>query len=429
MLILLPFVVLFALLLIRTPVAFSLAISGAFGILINSSGDAALGILQTVPYRAVSHYTLLTIPLFILMAQLAVSSGMADDIFDGLHKWLGRVPGGTAIATVLAGAGLAVVSGSSAASAGALSKSAVPPMLRHGYSKPLALGTVSAVGTLAIMIPPSNGLILYAIITENSIGAMLIAGVLPGILIALAFVCLVVYLARREPAVRRASIPHSLGEKLSSLRSFWPIPVLSVAILGGIYSGAVTVVEAAALGAFLMLCLVVLVGRATVSSVIQAFTRTTYLTSMIFFLIMGAKIFGYFLSMTQVTTVILESTLESGMSRWVLLAVVLLILMVLGAFMDQTAILVLTLPVLYPVLMTAGYDPIWFGIIFTSVAELGLLTPPLGLNVYVASGAVGARVEDGFRGVWPFCVTHVALLLVFIAVPDIALWLPSLMGN
>jgi C4-dicarboxylate transporter, DctM subunit len=420
---LLPLLLLVILLVVRLPVGFALILSSAVGILMNSSFDAMMGVLRTAPYRGTSSYVLVTIPMFILMAHFATQSGITNNIFSSLNKWLGRLPGGVALATVFASAGLGAISGSSAASAATMGRVAVPEMKRLGYDTKFALGAVAASGTLAIMVPPSNGLILYAIITQTSVGAMLIAGIIPGILSALLYALLVIYWASTHKDMAPPSETYTWAERFRSLSSFWPLPVLIGLVLGGIYTGAVTVIEASAIGAFSTFIIMILMGRMQWQPFLNAIRRTAYTTTMIFTIIFGAHMFGNFLAMTQVPQRLITAAVDADVSRWLFLLAGLAVVLVLGFFMDQVAILVLTLPILFPLVMEFGFHAVWFGIIFTKVAEIGLITPPLGLNVFVTAGAANESVTTAFRGVWRFLIVDVFTLGLLLSLPILSLWL------
>ncbi len=410
------------------PVAFALGISGSVGLYMLGGLDLVLGILQNTPYDNVSVFLFTTIPMFILMAELMTASKITDDIFYASNKWLGHFPGGLAIATVFAGAGLGAVSGSSTASAATLASSAVPEMKKYGYKTHFSMGVASISGTLAIMIPPSITLILYGILTDTGVGELLIAGIIPGIITALGYVVTILFWVKMKPDVAPKSIKKApIKERVSSLKPIWPMLILMTVVIGGIYSGFVTATEAGALGAFATFAVALLMKRLKVKSTQNAFTRALKSTAMIMMIIFMAMIFSYFLTMTQVTQHLIQFVEVSGVSRWVVLAIVVLLYLVLGIFMDQAAILILTLPFTFPLITSLGFDPIWFGIIVTKTAEIGLVTPPVGLNVFVASGAAGEDVSEGFRGVTRFVIIDLILLVILILLPVLSTWLPKLM--
>jgi C4-dicarboxylate transporter, DctM subunit len=412
------------------PIAFSMGISGVIGLFLIGGSDLVFGILQTTPYENAAVFLFTTIPMFILMAELMTASNMTKDLFYASNKWLGHLPGGLGIATVLAGAGLGAVSGSSTASAATLATSAVPEMRKYGYKTHFALGVASISGTLAIMIPPSIVLILYGILTETGVGSLLIAGIIPGILTALGYMLTIYIWVKKDPEVAPKSVEKpKIKERFLSLKTVWPVIILMTLVIGGIYSGIVTSTEAGAFGAFATLVIALLMRRLKLKSTQNAFKRTLKSTGMIMTIIICAMIFGYFLTVTQVTQGLIEGIVGSGMSKWLVLTIVVMLYLILGVFMDQVAILILTLPFTFPLMMSLGFDPIWFGIIVTKTAEIGLVTPPVGMNVFVASGAAGVKPVVAFKGVTNFVITDIVILLILILLPFLSTWLPNMMMN
>lgn len=428
MTILIPLLCLVVLLAIGMPIAFSLGIAGSIGLLMFSGLDAFLGIMQTTPYESVKSFLLSAIPMFILMASFMTVSGIMKDLFNSAYKWLGNLPGGLGIATVFAGAMMGAVSGSSQASAAAMAKAAAPEMRKYKYSTPFTMGVISMSGTLAVMIPPSIILILYGILTETGVGSLLIAGIVPGILTALGYIVVIFIWVKLKPDIA-PKIPEraSLSEKVSSLKNIWPMLLIIIAVMGGIYGGVVTATEAGALGAFITLIIVVLMKRMNFSKLETAFNDTIKSTTMILTIIVGAHIFSYFLTMTQVTQKLVMFVQGLEVSKYWILFIIIAIYLVLGFFMDQIAILILTLPLTFPIIMSLGFNPIWFGIIVTKTVEIGLVSPPVGMNVFVATGAAGVKTSEGFKGVTWFVLMDLLILLIIIALPFITLWLPEMM--
>jgi tripartite ATP-independent transporter DctM subunit len=417
-----PIALLVLLIVTGIPIGFALMISGIVGISMVTTPDVALGVLQTLPFRESSAYALVTIPMFVLMAEFITKGGLAKDIFDALKLWSGRVPGGAVVATIFASAGLGAICGSSAAAASTMGRAAIPELKRLGYSPSFSVGSVAVAGTLAIMIPPSTGLLLYALLTGTTIGGMLIAGILPGILIAVAFAVLAVVRARRAIARGEASrgSRYTIGQKLAAASTLWPFALLIGGILYGIYSGIVSAIEASALGALLALVILVVLRRISGSEFVDAVRGTAQLTSMIFIIIVGAGLFGYFLTVARIPDKLLESLVSAGLGRWGVLLVILFAIFVLGFFMDQIAILSLAIPIVFPIVQNLEFDAIWFGILFTCLAEIGMVTPPMGLNVFVASAAGGETAETGFIGVWPYVAVLGVVLVILILVPQIS---------
>ncbi|MDP1538120.1 MAG: TRAP transporter large permease [Burkholderiales bacterium] len=418
---------LLALLAIGTPVGFALAIAGAAGLYALGGPSMLLGILDTAPLSAASSYELITIPMFLLMAEFVIISGVADSLFKTAATWVGRVPGGLGIATAFAGAGFGAISGSSTASAATLASTSIPAMLKAGYEPKLACGVVAISGTLAMLIPPSIALVLFGIIADVSIGALLIGGIIPGLLVMLAISGTVLFLVWRDPSRAPRGQSHSMVEKLASLLPVWPMLVLFMAVTGIIYLGVATPTEAAGIGAFGAFLIALLKGKASFSATRHALLRAAQTTCMIIMIILGAHIFGYFFTITQTTQQLVAAVGGWPVDRWVIMGVILLIYLVLGCFMDQVAILILTVPVIMPLILKLGFDPIWFGVVVIVTAEIGMVTPPVGLNVFVVSRYTGRPLAEVFRGVAPHVVAHLIVIGLFCLFPQIILWLPQTM--
>ncbi|WP_413299856.1 TRAP transporter large permease subunit [Bacillus sp. 1P10SD] len=428
MTIVIPLISLLLFLALGMPIAFALGVSGSIGLFFIGGWDLLSGIIQTTPYDSIANFLFTTIPMFILMAELMTASGITKDIFNAAHKWLGNLPGGLGIATVFAGAGLGAVSGSSTASAATLAASAYPEMKKYGYSTSFSMGVSSISGTLAIMIPPSIVLILYGIMTETGIGSLLIAGIIPGVITALGYVVTILVWSKIDPKVApKVTDKPTMKEKLQSLSGIWPMLVIMLVVIGGIYAGVVTATEAGALGAFATFVVSLVMRRLTFKKLNEALSRTLKATGMIMTIVIGAMILGYFLTATQVTQNLITLVQDAGLSKWLVLLLVVLLYLILGVFMDQMAILILTLPLTFPLMMSLGFNPIWFGIIVTKTAEIGLVTPPVGMNVFVAAGAAGVKTTEAFKGVKWFVLADIILLAILILIPVLSTWLPNLM--
>lgn len=410
------------------PIAFALGISGSIGLLLHSGWDTFIGVISTAPYDSVKSFILSAIPMFILMASFMTVSGIMKDLFNSAYKWFGRLPGGLGIATIFAGALMGAVSGSSQASAAALSKAATPEMLKYRYNTAFTMGVISMSGTLAVLIPPSIILILYGILTETGVGSLLIAGIIPGVLTALGYIITIFIWVKLRPDIA-PTIPAkvALRDKIVSLRNVWPMLLIIGVVIGGIYGGIVTATEAGALGAFITLIVILLMRRLNMDKFSNALNDTIKSTTMILTIIIGAHIFSYFLTLTQVTQNLVHFISSLDVSKYVILAIIISIYLILGFFMDQIAILILTLPLTFPIIMSLGFNPIWFGIIITKTVEIGLVTPPVGMNVFVATGAAGVKPTEGFRGVFWFVLTDMIILIILIILPFITLWLPEMM--
>jgi len=422
----LPIVLLVVLLFFGMPVAFSLAISGCVGLWLVDGFGSIINILSTSPYRTAS-FILTTIPMFILMAEFTSSGGLARELFNLANRWLGHLPGGVAISTVLASAGFGAMSGSSTASAATMSRIAIPEMLRFGYRRDVAAGVVTVSGTLAIMIPPSIPLVVYGITTETSIGKLLIAGIIPGLMTAAVYCIGIIVWTRMIPGAMKPVSPFSWKDRIESLKSLWPFLVLVLVVIGGMYSGLATASEVAALGALGALLICLFMRRIDLKGVIAAIGRTVITTTMIFTIIIGAMIFGYFLTMTQTTQNLVNYVGGLGVPNWLIMGILVVVYLILGCFMDQLAILLLTLPLTFPLVTSLGYDGIWFGIVVTKLAEIGLVTPPLGMNAYVVAATAKIPLDEVFKGIGVMLLFEFVTLALILNFPKLSLFLPSLM--
>lgn len=419
-------VLLIALLGIGVPVGFATAIAGSVGLWIVGGWGAFIGVLRGAPLAIPANNVLATIPMFILMAEFILRSGIITEVFDALDAWLGGIRGGLGIVTILTGAGFAAVSGSSTAAAAAMAPTVVPQMVGHGYQSRFASGLVAVAGTLAIMIPPSNGLILYAVIGNVDIGKMLIAGVVPGLLnVVLLILCLQAVLWFRPDWARRSKKSASWKERILLLRGVGPIVALVLASIGLIYLGIATPTEAGSLGAFGAFIILTLKKRLTWSALFEALVSTAQTSAMIMMIIIGAHITGYFLTLSQASQHLVTYLQSSPIPRYGILACILALHLVLGLFMEQISILVLLVPITLPIIVALGFNPIWYGILNTLLAEIGLVMPPIGLNLFVISRYTDQSLGDIFGGVIPFLFGLGVLVLVLVAFPQVSLWLPS----
>ena len=409
------------------PVAFSLLVAGAVGLLSHGGSGLLTGILSTTSLSTVNSYELISIPMFILMAEFVILSGVAENLFRSAAIWIGRTPGGLGIATALAGAGFGAISGSSTAAAATLSSTSIPAMLKHGYEPRLACGVVAISGTLAMLIPPSIALIIFGIIADVSVGKLLIGGVIPGLLVTLVIILTVLALVWQDPSRAPRGSSYTLREKVVSLRGIWPMIALLGSVTGVIYAGVATPTEASAFGAVGALVIAALARRLSSSTLFRALVNALRSSCMIFAIILGAHVFGYFFTLTGLTPRLVSTVAASGMDPWMVMATILAILVVLGCFLDQLAILVLTVPVLLPVVKALGYDPVWFGVVMIVTGEVGMITPPVGLNAFVVSRYAGRPLGEVFAGVWPHVLAHFLLIALMVAVPQLVLWLPSQM--
>ena len=425
MVIFLPFILLFFLLMIGLPVAISLAISGALGIFLANGIDVLLGILSASPGSALTTYELLTIPMFILMSEFMGVSGITGSLFSAISKWTQKINGGVGIAAVVTGAAFGAISGSSTAAAATLGKISTPAMQAEGYSPRMA-GSIAAIsGTIAMLIPPSVALIFYGLLSGVSIADLLIAGIVPGILVTLTIAITIRILLIRNPIATDSNTTYSFPEKLMALRVAGPFILLFGIVTGLIYTGIATPVESSALGALGAFVLALKSGNLTVEAFKKAVVETCCISAMIGLIVVCAHIFGYFITMTGVTRNLVNYVGLLEVSPYLILFFLVILYLVLGLFLDLISILILTIPVVLPVVVSLGFDPIWFGVIVILLAEIGIVTPPVGMNVFVVSKVANIPVGELFVGVIPYIIMLLSLVAVLIAFPQIVLWLPS----
>jgi len=400
---------------------------GLAGLVAMIGWDSGAGMVGTIPHSKSVSYTLSVLPMFILIGFLAFHAGLTEKLFDAATKWLGWVPGGLAVATVMAATGFAAVSGASTATAAVFSRVAIPDMLKAGYDKRLAAGVVAAGGTLATLIPPSAILVIYAIIVEESVGMLLVAGFLPGIVSALVYVALIVIMARLNPNLGRPIRGFTWTQRWKSVPGTFPIIAVVVIIFSAMYLGWATPTEAGALGAFVVFVLALAHGMRW-PGLREALLESAKLTVMIFSIIWGVLIFVRFLGFAGLPEAFAHWVVSLDVPPVMVMICILLFYVLLGMFMDAIGMLLLTLPVVYPAVIALGYDPIWFGIVVVKMAEICLITPPIGLNCFVVNGVrPDIPLTTVFRGIMPFFVADVLTVGLFLAFPQIILWVPQLM--
>ena len=422
------FVVLCALLALRAPIGIAVAITGVGGIVVLKGWDTALYLLGTVPIEILSNYALSTLPLFILMGNVAVRAGLSQLLYEAIYVVVGRVRGGLAIATIIAAGGFSAVCGSSLACASTMAQVAAPQMLAYRYSPRLVGGSIAAGGTLGIMIPPSTMMIIYAYLTENSIGQLFIAGIVPGcILIVLFSLVVVVWTWRRpEDAPLAAADQRRDWKKLFGVL---PVLVLFAFLMGGIFVGLFTPTEGAAMGAAAAIVLAAVARKLTWPLLFAALRDSALSSAVIYLIIIGTAFYQFFMEASRLPTDLAEVITGLDLNRYLVMIVIMLALSGLGCLMESLGIMFLTVPVLYPLVTALGFDPIWFGIVMVLLIEFGLITPPVGLNVFVLVSLVREiSMRDAFIGIWPFLVAMVALAALLLAFPQIALFLPQRMG-
>ncbi len=405
------------------------AIAGLFGTAAIIGWDAGAGIVGTVPHSKSVNYVLSVLPMFILIGFIAYHAGLTHALFAAAKAWFGWVPGGLAVASVFATAGFAAVSGASTATAAVFSRVAIPHMLEHGYDRRLAAGVVAAGGTLASLIPPSAILVIYAIIVEESVGKLILAGFLPGVVSAIIYAALIIGQCMWKPELGRPIPSPPMMERIRTIPGTLPIFAVVIIIFTAMYTGWATPTEAGALGAFVVLVIATIRGMKW-NQLQDALIETAKLSVMIFALIWGILIFVRFLGFAGLPQAFAEWLVTLPFPPVVVMIMILLGYAVLGMFMDAIGMLLLTLPVVYPAVMALGYDPIWFGIIVVKMCEVCLITPPVGLNCYVVAAVrPDIPLGDVFRGIGPFFAADAVTIGLFLAYPEIITWLPNLVNS
>ena len=408
---------------LRCPIALAMAITGFVGFTSIVAFDPAMSILDSGPFETLTNYSFSPIPMFILMGVFASKARMSAELFNGAKSLFGGWRGGMALAAVCSCGMFSAISGSSLATAASMSRVALPEMEKNGYAQSLAAGTLAAGGTLGIMIPPSIALLHYALITEQSVGDMFIAGIIPGLLGLLLYMITIAIVVTLYPHLAQPSKQTTLIEKLTGMKGFLPFGLIFAMIIGGIYTGFFTPTEASAVGAFGALVIAIYRGM-RFTQFKEAVQETLVMTAMIFFMIMGAEIFGYFLTVSRISYSLVEYVDSLNLAPLAILFCVIILYMLLGMVMDSLAMMLLTVPVVFPLIVAAGIDPIWFGIISVIAVELGLITPPVGMNVFVIkSVSPHIPIKDIFIGVLPFVISDVVRLALIIFFPILALGL------
>lgn len=420
------FVVLFALMALRVPVGIAMGIVGVGGFAQIVGWGAALSQLAITPLRTITDYNTSLIPMFILMGVFATRSGISSELFGAARAWVGHKRGGLGLATISACSGFAAISGSSVATAATMSRVALPEMRKAGYSDELATGVIASGGTLGILIPPSVVLAIYGYITQQDIGTLFIAGIVPGIIAVIMYLALVWVIAGKHSA---AGEKVGLRERFIALRGIWAVLLLFVAVVGGIYAGVVTPTEAAAAGAFLTGLIGVLRGRLGLRDIRISLIDALRTSVSIYTILIGAMLFSSFLAITQTPQKMTAWLTALDLGAYPTLALILLFFLFMGCILDAMAMIILLVPIVFPVIVALGFDPIWFGIIIVMTVELGMITPPIGMNVYIINGVIrDTKLTTIFRGVMPFVGVDLLRLVLLAAIPAITLWLPTTMS-
>ena len=420
---------LLVLFLLRMPVAFAMALVGFGGFALLTSPAAALHLLSRDVYDTFSSYPLSVIPLFILMGTFAFASGISQRLYKTTYTWIGQYRGGLTMATVFACAGFGAICGSSTATAATMGKIALPEMKKYDYDDTLSTGTVAAAGTLGILIPPSTVLIVYGILTEESIGKLFVAGILPGILMTILFALTVAVLCWRNPAIGPPGTPTSWGEKLKALTGIIEALLLFLLAIGGLFLGWFSPTQAGAIGAGGALLIGLVRRKLTWGTFVDAGKAAIRTSCMVIFIISGAVVFGHFMSVSRIPFILAEWLGGLPIHPMAIIGVIIFIYFLGGFFMDSMGLVVVTIPIFFPIVMKLGFDPIWFVVIIVLGIEMGVITPPVGVNVFVIKGiSPDIPLEQIFRGILPFLAALVIMTIILLIFPQIATFLPSLVG-
>ncbi|MEV0064554.1 TRAP transporter large permease [Nocardia sp. NPDC050718] len=420
-------VLLVLLITMRVPVSFAILFSGIVGLLLQTTAGATLGVLEIIPLSSVQSLSLTAIPLFILMAHFMLMSGMMDSLFNAGRAIFGRMPGGTGIASTMAGVGFSAVSGSSTAAAATLASTTSVRMIEEGYRPTTATGIVASVGTLAGMIPPSVILVFYAVTAETNVGDMIIAGIVPGLIIAVALLITMFLPILRDPLSVPRGERATWSTKGREVAQASPIVLIFVAVVGLIYLGIVTPTESAAIGCLVAFLLVVARRRMTWSGLVESVVESVKASAMIFAIVIAAHVFGHAFAHTRSAAAMVDWVSGLAVPALAIMVLILLLYVVLGFFMDQIAIIAITVPIVLPLVQTLGYDAIWFGVFVVLMGEIGLISPPLGLNVFVVARAARRDTVEVFRGAAPYALAMILVAIAFILFPGIVTWLPESM--
>jgi tripartite ATP-independent transporter DctM subunit len=424
----LPLVVMVLMLLVGVPIAVALAGAGMLGIyLVTGDVSRVLGIVGLAPFGSVADYALTTIPMFILMAYLSASSGLARDLYTAAANWLSHIRGGLAIATVFACGIFGAMSGASVAAASVMSRIAMPEMRRHGYSEELAAGSIGIGATLDILIPPSIAMVIYGIATQTSIGKLLIAGVIPGIIVGILLAAMIYLWVLISPkhAPDRYRVPSA--ERWASLVRVWPSLLLIAIVIVLLYTGVATPTEVGAVGAFLAAVIGAAFGRLTLPDTIDALKSTIRTSAMIFLILIGATVFGYYMTLSRIPQEVVSVVTAMNLNRWVVIIGIVVAYFVISMFMDEIPLLLLTLQLTFPLITSLGFDPIWFGVLSMMMVAMGLVFPPVGLIAFVVSATAGVDLMKVYKGTSILMMSIVVTTILLMIFPSIATWLPATM--
>ena len=426
----LPFIALLVFLLLGIPIAFSLGGAGLLGIwIVKGDWGIVMATLKSVPFNTVGDYNLTTIPMFLLMAYFSSSSGLARDLYAAASSWLSNIRGGLAIATVFACGIFGAMTGASVAAAAVMSNVAMPNMRRYGYSDTLGAGSIGVGSTLAILIPPSVPMVIYGVATQTSIGALLIAGVVPGLLLAVLLVACILVWVTVSPSHAPQTVRTPWRERWLSLARIWSSLLLIILVLVLLYSGIATPTEVGAVGAFAAALIGVAMRRLSWAHALEALKDTIRTSAMIFIIMIGANLFGYFMTMSQVPQHLVAKVMEMQLNRWVIVLGIMVGYFVISMFMDEIPLLLLTLPLSFPLIKAAGFDPVWFGVISVLLMCMGLVFPPVGMVAFVVSASAKVDLMTVYRGTSILIIALFATTALVMIFPELATWLPMTMRN
>jgi C4-dicarboxylate transporter, DctM subunit len=420
----------FLLLAMGLEISIAMGIVGVLGLLYLKGFTVGLGVVGSIAWSNSTSFSFIAVPLFVFMSGILLHSGIGKGLFTAVARWVGFLPGGLAVASIFSCAIFAAVSGSSVATAATIGMIAIPEMERRGYARPLIIGSLAAGGTLGILIPPSIPMIIYGVMTETSVGHLYMAGIVPGIVLALMFAVYVIGYATIWPhaAPRVAEDRGSFRDKLRSFQEVAPVAILIFVVLGSMYLGIVTPTEAAALGTVVSLVLARISGGLTWRTLNQAFQETVRTTSMVMLIIIFAAIFSHVIALIGAPKALLASVMTLGLPKWAFFTVVFAFLLVIAYALEELSVMIILLPILFPLITGLGFDPVWFGIIMVVWLEIGFITPPVGLNLFVIQGLMpGTGAREVTVGTTPYVVLMILLVIILFVFPDLALWLPRQM--
>jgi C4-dicarboxylate transporter DctM subunit len=416
----------FVLMALGLPIAFSFAVVGFVGTALITGFEPALYLVGSAPFTWTSMQSLLPLPLFVLMGQFAFYSGISSDLFTVANKWLGRFPGGLAQATTLACTGFAACTGDSLAAAATMGTIAYPMMEKYNYSRRLSTSCIATGGTLGVLIPPSMAFIIYGMLTQTSIADLFIAGILPGLLLSGLLLIMIYTICKLNPSLGPRGDVYSWRERFAALPSVWGMLLLFIIVIGGLYLGVFAPSEAGGIGAFGAFIIGLGKRRINRSAFVDALKGSLQITCFVLTILIGAMIFNVLLSTSGLAGLLSDWIASLTVSPYIILVIVLFMYLILGMFMDPVAMTVITVPTIVPILTNLGFDPVWLGVLFVVMGEIGLITPPVGVNVYVVQGVTKVPLEEIFRGVYPFVIAMLVCVVILVIFPQIVLFIPYL---